>query len=196
MIDDEPLRMEKLLTPFIFFKDEYYFLHCNLRTWCYGSVQFSSVHLSCSVVSDSLRPRQLQHTRPPCLSPTPGIHSNSRDSLKLMSIESVMPSSHFILCQQYHKKGNVLLLVNLRGLMHWYWLTLSEDMYFVFISSYDTWLCSFSLQRCLYSSSLSFNVNLVCFENASYFVFKGKTDNNGIEEVTVLVLRILKCNLH
>ena len=30
------------------------------------------------VVSDSLRPQELQHTRPPCPSPTPGIHSDSR----------------------------------------------------------------------------------------------------------------------
>ena len=40
------------------------------------SVQFSLVQLSCSVVSDSLRPHEPQHTRPPCLSPTPGVHSN------------------------------------------------------------------------------------------------------------------------
>ena len=34
-----------------------------------GSVQFS-----CSVVSDSLRPHELQHARPPCPSPTPRVH--------------------------------------------------------------------------------------------------------------------------
>ena len=32
----------------------------------------------CSVVSDSLRPHGLQHSRPPCPSPTPGVYSNSR----------------------------------------------------------------------------------------------------------------------
>ena len=37
-----------------------------------GSVQFSH-----SVVSDSLRPHESQHTRPPCPSPTPGVHPNS-----------------------------------------------------------------------------------------------------------------------
>ena len=41
-------------------------------------VQFSSVHFSHSVVSDSLRPHESQHTRPPCPTPTPGVHSNSR----------------------------------------------------------------------------------------------------------------------
>ena len=37
----------------------------------------SSVHLSHSVVSDSLWPHESQHTRPPCPSPTPGVYPNS-----------------------------------------------------------------------------------------------------------------------
>ena len=52
----------------------------------------SSVQFSCSVVSDSLRPHESQHARPPCPSPTLGVHSDSRPS-------SVMPSSHLILCR-------------------------------------------------------------------------------------------------
>ena len=36
----------------------------------------SSVQFSRSVVSDSLRPHEPQHVRPPCLSPTPGVHPN------------------------------------------------------------------------------------------------------------------------
>ena len=39
-----------------------------------------SVQFSHSVVSDSLRPHESQHARPPCPSPTPGVHSNSRPS--------------------------------------------------------------------------------------------------------------------
>ena len=44
------------------------------RHWkqIYDSVQFSG-----SVVSDSLRPHEPQHTRPPCPSPTPRVHSYS-----------------------------------------------------------------------------------------------------------------------
>ena len=38
---------------------------------------FSSAKFRHSVVSDSLRPYGLQHTRPPCLLPTPGVNSNS-----------------------------------------------------------------------------------------------------------------------
>ena len=49
-----------------------------------------AVQFSRSVVSNSLQPHGPQHARPPCPSPTPGVH-------KLMSIESVMPSSHLIL---------------------------------------------------------------------------------------------------
>ena len=41
---------------------------------------FSSVQFSRSVVSDTLRPHESQHTRPPCPSPTPGVHSDSRSS--------------------------------------------------------------------------------------------------------------------
>ena len=36
-----------------------------------------SLPFSCSVVSDSLRPYGLQHTRPPCPSPSPEVYSNS-----------------------------------------------------------------------------------------------------------------------
>ena len=40
-------------------------------------LQFSSVQFSRSVVSDSLQRHESQHARPPCPSPTPGVHSNS-----------------------------------------------------------------------------------------------------------------------
>ena len=46
----------------------------------FSSVQFSSVQFSCSVVSDSLRPHESQHARPPCPSPTPKVHSDSHPS--------------------------------------------------------------------------------------------------------------------
>ena len=37
-----------------------------------------SDQISRSVMSNSLRPHESQHTRPPCPSPTPGVHSDSR----------------------------------------------------------------------------------------------------------------------
>ena len=45
-----------------------------LSHFCHFAVQFSQ--FSRSVVSDSLRPHELQHTGPPCPSPTPGVHPN------------------------------------------------------------------------------------------------------------------------
>ena len=62
-----------------------YWLHSK----CKG---FSSVQFSRSVVSDSLRPHELQHTRPPCPSQTFRVHPN-------LCTESVMTSSHLILCR-------------------------------------------------------------------------------------------------
>ena len=53
------------------------FLHSPTLTSIH---QFSSVQFSRSVVSNSLRPHESQHARPPCPSPTPGVHSDSRPS--------------------------------------------------------------------------------------------------------------------
>ena len=48
----------------------------------WGAVWFSSVQFSRSVVFDSLPPHESQHARPPCPSPSPGVHSDSRPSSK------------------------------------------------------------------------------------------------------------------
>ena len=46
--------------------------------YCFlGGFWFSSVQFSCSVMSNSLWPHELQYTRPPCPSPTPRVYSNS-----------------------------------------------------------------------------------------------------------------------
>ena len=62
-----------------------------------ASGPISSVQFSRSVLSDSLPPHELQHARPPCPSPNPGVYSDSGSLFT--SIESVMPSSHRILCR-------------------------------------------------------------------------------------------------
>ena len=51
-----------------------------LFIWIYSEFLLNSVQFSCSVMPDSLRPHELQHTRPPCPSPSPRVHSNSRPS--------------------------------------------------------------------------------------------------------------------
>ncbi|XDA73129.1 hypothetical protein R6Z07M_003403 [Ovis aries] len=43
-------------------------------------LELSSVQFSCSVVSDCLPPHKSQHARPPCPSPSPRVHSDSRPS--------------------------------------------------------------------------------------------------------------------
>ena len=62
--------------------------HCSFIL--YVSVQFSG-----SVMSDSLQPRESQHARPPCPSPTPGVHSNSCPLSRIChpAISSVVPFS-------------------------------------------------------------------------------------------------------
>ena len=54
-----------------------------------------SVQFSRSVVSDSLRPHEPQHARPPCPSPTPGVYPNSHP------LSREMPSNHLILCYPF-----------------------------------------------------------------------------------------------
>ena len=63
-----------------------------------GDVCISSVQFSSSVVSNSLRPHESQHTRPPCPSPTPRVHSNSCPSSQRCHpaiSSSVIPFSSF-----------------------------------------------------------------------------------------------------
>ena len=55
----------------------------KIKQWCATGMfiyNISSVQFSRSVVSDSLRPHESQHARPPCPSPTPRVHSDSRPS--------------------------------------------------------------------------------------------------------------------
>ena len=63
------MSLVKIRTKHVFF----YVLYTCAQRW-YPTQTFQS---SCSAVSDSLRPRELQHTRLPCPSPAPGACSNS-----------------------------------------------------------------------------------------------------------------------
>ena len=54
--------------------------HATSYAESFSSVQFISVQFSRSVVSDSLWPHESQHARPPCPSPIPRVHSDSRPS--------------------------------------------------------------------------------------------------------------------
>ena len=66
------------------------YTHTHTHTHTHTEI-LRSDQISRSVMSDSLQPHESQHARPPCASPTSRVHSDT-------SIESVMPSSHLILC--------------------------------------------------------------------------------------------------
>ena len=68
--------------------------HCQIIHWYY----FKSVQFSRSVMSDSLRPHEPQHAKPPCPSPTPGVYPNSCPLSRWCHITisfSVVPFSSF-----------------------------------------------------------------------------------------------------
>ena len=52
----------------------------QLKPYSSKNCTISSVQFSRSVVSNSLRPHESQHARPPCPSPSPGVHSDSHPS--------------------------------------------------------------------------------------------------------------------
>ena len=60
----------------------------------------SSVQFSCSVMSDSLQLHESQHARPPCPSPTPGVHSESRPSSQWCHPAISSPVIPFSSCPQ------------------------------------------------------------------------------------------------
>ena len=85
---------------------------CPLSRWCHPTMSSSivpfssclqsfpaSVQFSHSVMADSLQPRELQHTSPPCPSPTPGVYSNSCPSSRLFH-PTISPSVIPFFCLQ------------------------------------------------------------------------------------------------
>ena len=96
-------------------------LFCEWTWWC---LQFSSVQFSPSIVSYSLRPHELQHARPPCPSPSPGVHSDSHPSspshpLSSPSPPAANPSQHQSLFQwvnSLHEIAKVLSFLLFRFL--------------------------------------------------------------------------------
>ena len=102
-----------------------------------------SVQFSCSVVSNSLQPHGLQHTRLPCPS------TNSWSLLKLVSIQSVMPFNRLIL---YHP------LLFLPSIFPSIRVFSSESVLHIWCPKY--WSFSFSISPSNeYSGLISFRVN-------------------------------------
>ena len=83
---------------------EFYFYHCwhwiSLRSWK-PELSSPSVQFSCSVMTwATLRPHESQHARPPCPSPTPRVHSNSRPSNRWCHPAILSSVSPFSSCPQ------------------------------------------------------------------------------------------------
>ena len=60
-------------------------IYLNSLSLTHGLFQFSSAQFSRSVMSDCLPPHEPQHARPPCPSPTPGVHPNPCPSIRRSS---------------------------------------------------------------------------------------------------------------
>ena len=90
----------------------------NVILWWW--LWLSSVQFSRSVVSDSLRPHELQHARPPCSSLTPGVYSNScllswwchptiSSSVDLFSCPHALPASGSFPMNQLFSSGGQII---------------------------------------------------------------------------------------
>ena len=141
----------------------------------------SSVQFSWSVVSDSLWPHESQHARPPCPSPSPGVHS------KLMSIESVMPSNRLILCRplllppsifpSIRVFSNESVLLHIRWPMYWsFSFNISpSNEYSELISFTMDWLDLLAVQGTRKSLLQHHSSNASVFQHSAFF-----TDNSHI----------------
>ena len=101
-------------------------------------VEIRSVQFSCSIMSDSLRPHGVQHAWPPCLSPTPGVYSNSCPSsrwchptisssvIPFSSRLQSFPASESFLMSQFFALGgqsigaSASVSVLLMNIQHWF----------------------------------------------------------------------------
>ena len=69
-----------MMTVYQTYCGDHFMMYVSQLTGCTPYNTVSSVQFSRSVVSDSLRPHESQHARPPCPSPTRGVHSDSHPS--------------------------------------------------------------------------------------------------------------------
>ena len=124
--------------------------HLSFIVYFITSVQFSR-----SVMSDSLRPHESQHARPPCPSPTPGVHSDSHPSSQwchpshlilrhpLVLLSPIPPSirvfsNESTLCMRWPKywsfsfsisPSNILLLIGCA--ICWFWMLANSILFYL-----------------------------------------------------------------
>ena len=99
-----------------------------------SDLKISSVQFSRSVVSDSLRPHESQHASPPCPSPTPGVHSDSRPSsqwshpLSSPSPTAPNPSQHQSLFQWVNSSHEVAKVLEFQLYHHSFQINPRADL--------------------------------------------------------------------
>ena len=118
----------------------------------FSLTQLKSVQFSRSVVSDSLWPHKLQHARPPCPSPTPGVHPNpcpsSRWCYPTISSSVLLFSS----CpQSFAASGSFLMnwLVCIRWQKYWSFSIYPSNEYSGLISFRIEWFDLLAVQETL-----------------------------------------------
>ena len=122
-------------------------LYSRINSYLLGS---PSAHWECivqfsrSVMSDSLRPHELQHARPPCLSPTPGVHANSCPSSQwyhpaisscrpLLLLPPIPPSirvfsNESTFCMRWPKDWSFSLSISPSNRIDWFDLTVEGTL--------------------------------------------------------------------
>ena len=137
----------------------------------------TSVQFSCSVVSDSLRTHESQHARPPCPSPTPGVHWDSHPSSQWCHPDISSPVVLFS-CPQSLRASESFQWVNSSHEVakYWsfthqvnnYWITQSNTW---FILSNITSLLSTSLVCCTFKHTLNLTILIIfiCHVGPSYY---------------------------
>ena len=113
---------------------------------CYKRA-LSSVQFSRSVVSNSLWPHESQHTRPPCPSPSPRVHSNSRPSSQWCHPDNSSSVIPFFSCPQSLPASECFPMSQLFGpnvtqyLLHEWWNEWNSESTFTLLYSPISLLC-------------------------------------------------------
>ena len=130
------IRPQRLETPKIWhWANICWIMNTQVKSFLFFPLAFLfSVHFSCSVMSDSLWPHELQHTRLPCPSLSPGVCSNSCPLSQRChpTISSSAPS--FSSCaQSFPESGSFPIL---RGDLHQLWDVLQDLLSLSFAMGY------------------------------------------------------------
>ena len=137
--------------------------------WCAYICVFSSVQFSRSVVCDSLRPYESQHVKPPCPSPSPGVHSNSCP---------LMPSNHLILCSPLLLLPSVFpsirvfsnaLALHIRWPEYWSFSISPSNEHSGLISFRKDWLDLLAVQG-TFRSLLQHNSKASILQHSAFFI--------------------------